>query len=288
MEPAAITLNQTSRVFELPGRTGKPLYCRQWGDEQEARALVLIIHGLGAHSGWFEAFGSRLAMRRFGVFSFDQVGFGLRKDQTFNSRSQWQDEAVAVYNHVAGLASGKPVFLMGNSMGALVAVKICRLLNPRPGGVAIFSPGFDGFPGRFTIPYKLKAVATALIAPDTELALPYTVDDITSNQAVRDELAQDELKRLTIPARMGLELLNFTNELKKEVQTLPVPLFMATAGIETIVDNRHSERFFDKVDSPEKTRVTMDDCWHDLMFEAQLPRLLDELEPWLVRNLSST
>ncbi|MBZ0184650.1 MAG: lysophospholipase [Candidatus Obscuribacterales bacterium] len=280
MSSTVINLEPTSSVFELADQSQKPIYCRKWGDETRCETLALIIHGLGAHSGWFEALGSRLAERDCALFSFDQVGFGLRKDQSFNSRNQWQDEAIAVYNHLTRIAEGRAVLIMGNSMGALVAMKICSLLKPKPKGVAIFSPGFDGYSGRFTLAYKLKAIALALLSPDSELRLPFTVDDITSNQAVRDELAKDELKRLAIPARMGLELLKFTKELKRDVKSLDCPLFMATAGIETIVDNQQSEKFFENLDCPSKTRLVMEQSWHDLMFEEELPALIDALCQW--------
>ena len=37
-----------------------PITGRTWGTASECRAAALLIHGLGAHSAWFEALGRRL------------------------------------------------------------------------------------------------------------------------------------------------------------------------------------------------------------------------------------
>jgi len=60
--------------------------------ETECVAGAILVHGLGAHSGWFEALGRRLRIRRIYSIAYDQVGFGKRKDEDFISYNQWLED----------------------------------------------------------------------------------------------------------------------------------------------------------------------------------------------------
>src|SRR3990167_7701064 len=79
-----INLTPTGTLFEI-GPANEPITGRTWGTCSECRALGLLVHGLGAHSGWFEAMGRRLKVRRIYAMAYDQIGFGKRQDQPFFS-----------------------------------------------------------------------------------------------------------------------------------------------------------------------------------------------------------
>ena len=73
------TANKLS--FEAQNGNSKPwkIQARTWGDLEDSKAVALLVHGLGAHSGWFEAFASRLSAQGIFAMSYDQVGFGARR-----------------------------------------------------------------------------------------------------------------------------------------------------------------------------------------------------------------
>ena len=91
-----------------------------------------MIHGLGAHSGWFEALASRLTSKDIFVLSFDLTGFGKQKDTPFHSYKQWLVNTQTAFIYIQSIMADKPVFLLGNSMGALVALQavISQLVKP--------------------------------------------------------------------------------------------------------------------------------------------------------------
>lgn len=252
---------------------------RTWGNASNARAAILLVHGLGAHSGWFEAFASRLQQHNVFVLSYDQVGFGKRRNESFTSRQQWLDDVKVSFEYLQGCVGNIPVYVMGNSMGAVVALRAAPQLQPS--GIALFSPGFDGHPKTFSIPYKLKAVALALAAPQTELTLPYTVSDITSSIKVREWLLEDPDRRFSVTAKMGLELLKLTIDTRAQAKVVPCPVFMATAQIEKIVDNSVSNKVFDQLEAPSKKRLHFQESWHDLMFDPFIDQLTGSVAQWM-------
>jgi alpha-beta hydrolase superfamily lysophospholipase len=278
--PTDINLESTSTPVSYDGvGASARITARTWGSPNGARAAVLLVHGLGAHSGWFEAFASRLAQHKIFVLSYDQVGFGKRRSEEFTSRQQWLDDVKVSFEYLQNCVGNIPIYVMGNSMGAVVALRAAPQLEPA--GIAMFSPGFDGHPQTFSLPYKLKAVVTAFLAPQTELTLPYTVDDITASVKVREWLLEDPDRRFCITAKMGLELLKLTIDAKAQAKMVPCPVFMATAQIEKIVNNPVSNKVFDQLQAPSKTRMHFQESWHDLMFDPFLDKLTAGVTDWM-------
>lgn len=275
-----INLEPTSTPVSYGGvGASARITARTWGNPSGARAAVLLVHGLGAHSGWFEAFASRLEPHNVFVLSYDQVGFGKRRNESFTSRQQWLDDVKVSFEYLKSRAGNIPIYVMGNSMGAVVALRAAPQLQPA--GIALFSPGFDGHPETFSIPYKLKAVALAFAAPQTELTLPYTVDDITSSIKVREWLLGDPDRRFCVTAKMGLELLKLTIDAKAQAKVVPCPVFMATAQIEKIVNNPISNKIFDQLEAPSKKRMHFQESWHDLMFDPFVDQLASSVADWM-------
>lgn len=277
--PTDINLTPTGSLIEIAG-TSQAIPGRTWGTATECRAACLLVHGLGAHSGWYEALGRRLKVKRFFALSYDQVGFGRRRGEVLMLKQQWMDDIVSAYQYLRNVVGDKPIFIMGNSMGALLALRVVKELDPQ--GLVLFSPGFDGHPDTFRFSYRAKAIYKALFDPDSELSLPYTSQEITREQGVRNWIDNDPEGRFQLPARMLLELLKLTQEVKSGVKKVNCPVMMFTSGQEKIVNNTVNEAIFDKLQAPKKTKHCFNEAWHDLMFDPVLDELVDMLSNWMV------
>jgi alpha-beta hydrolase superfamily lysophospholipase len=279
-----INLTSTANLLSFAAHSSRrnwTIKARSWGDPDTSQAGALLVHGLGAHSGWFEAFARRLSARGIFTISYDQVGFGSRRDELFHSKNEWLDDLIASWKQLKTIAGAnqKPLYLIGNSMGAVVAYS--GVESVKPDAMVLFSPGFDGHPGTFNLGYKLKALVAAIFAPDSDVVLPYAVEDITPSQSVRDFLTADPDRRFAISARMGLELLKLTLATKGGQKSAPCPVLMATAGIEKIVDNHVSEKLFKELTAPVKKRLIYPSAMHDLMFDPNLNGIVDDVCNWL-------
>ncbi len=280
---AEINLTPTCSFFELNQPEG-PITGRTWGTPSESQAIVLLVHGLGAHSGWFEAIARRLKVRGLFTVSYDQVGFGKRANQTFHGYEQWLDDLTSVYNHLKSQYKDKPIFIMGNSMGGVVAMAGGPKLHPQ--GLVLFAPGFAGFPETFKLGFRLKAMATALLAPNSLVDLPYGSDLVARDEAARTFMDADPDGRFKLPAKMLLELLRLTIYTNKNAKTSPSPVLMLTAGHDRIVNNEVSSKIFEQLVSPMKKRRHFKDAWHDLLFDPVIDEVADEVTNFVSANLT--
>ena len=258
------------------------LPARTWGTPAECVAATVLVHGLGAHSGWFEALGRRLKVRRIFTLAYDQVGFGKRRSEQFISREQWFDDLATAFNYLTKITD-KPIFIMGNSMGAAVAMKAVAERKVAPSGLVMFSPGFDGNRKIFSLQYKVTSLIKALLSPEAEIAVPYTPEMITRSQSVQAWLNNDPDRRFSPTGKMLLELLKMSLTLSK-IRSADCPVLMMRAGIDCIVDNDVSKKVLDRLQCPSKKDRMFEKAWHDLMFDPVIDDLTDEVVEWMTKT----
>ena len=264
-----------------------PIKARTWGPASGCYAGALLVHGLGAHSGWFEAMGRRLKVNRIFVLAYDQIGFGKRQNIDLASYDDWIEDLVAAYEYQQGAIGDKPLYVMANSMGAAVALKAISRKRIKPAGLALFSPGLEGNHETFKLTYRLRALFQALTAPESLLTLPYGPDLVTRDEFVRKWIANDPDMRLTMPAKILLEILKMTRGIVGDARNVQCPTLMLNAGIDKLVDTSLNQRFFQKLGAMKKSQHTYEQAFHDLMFDPVLDEVVSALLAWM-KELSAT
>ena len=240
--------------------------------------MALLVHGLGAHSAWFEAAARELVKQGFFVIAYDQCGFGSRRNVPFKSYKQWINDLSTVVAFTRATYEGLPLLLMGNSMGALVVMAASRQVDVD--GLVIFSPGFDGHPDAFSLGYKLKSILSAVVLPQREIELPYGFEIVSRAESVRTWLESDPQKRAAVPGSMLVQLLLLSQNVLANLKQVNAPLLMITAGKERVVNNEVNLRLFNRLVAPQKKHICMQESWHDLMFDPVVDEVAAEIAGW--------
>ncbi|TVR83332.1 MAG: alpha/beta hydrolase [Chitinophagaceae bacterium] len=107
----------------IDSNDGLKLFCRCFIPEIKPKKVVIIVHGLGEHSGRYEEFIRALNKENYGVYSYDQRGHGVSDGQRghspdFNSLLNDLDR---VFDAVIAESKPEQIFLFGHSMGGNVA-----------------------------------------------------------------------------------------------------------------------------------------------------------------------
>lgn len=109
------------------------MFVKQWKARKEV-ARVVAIHGMMAHSGYFEYFGRFASRRGITVIAPDLKGYG---------RSPGERGRIGnIYEHLEALErlADSDTFLLGHSLGAIYAIHYAYFHHAR--GLVLASPGF--------------------------------------------------------------------------------------------------------------------------------------------------
>ena len=164
---------------------GTDLLIRHWPpDEVEAGgawagepwASILLVHGLGEHSGRYEHVGDQFASAGLDAWAYDQRGNGGSGGRRghVDRWSQFHDDLAERLAAVRGGAGGRPVVLYGHSMGGLVVAGYLLSDRPKPDLAVLASPGLDS-----TLAGWKKRLAPIVARVVPTLAVPNGIDGTT-------------------------------------------------------------------------------------------------------------
>lgn len=159
-KPSSGRFSETGMAFEAAGRIASPsgaqLYLRHAPAEGDAKAVILILHGLSEHAGRYRKFAEFLAARGFAVYAHDQRGHGrTTADDAPIGRYAWRDgpeklteDVLAMRAHALSRHPGLPVILFGHSMGGIIAAYVAEHAPDAFDALAVWNshlyPGFTG------------------------------------------------------------------------------------------------------------------------------------------------
>ena len=133
-------LHSSEGYFEGVGRLR--LRYRAW-EVQNARAAILVVHGLGEHSGRYAAFAETAGAFACSTYALDLRGHGGSEGRRgFVPRFEtFLQDVDRFRREVQGLVDVRvPVFLLGNSMGGLIALRYLEEYEAPFRGAIIVSP----------------------------------------------------------------------------------------------------------------------------------------------------
>lgn len=115
---------------------GMRLPLRVWRPAGGTAAAVVALHGFGDYSNAFADFGPVMAGEGVAVFAADQRGFGRAgRWGRWHGAARMAADARALVALVRAELPGRPVYLMGESMGAAVAMLAMREPGAADGAV---------------------------------------------------------------------------------------------------------------------------------------------------------
>ena len=251
----------------------------------DAGAAVLIVHGLGEHSGRYARLAAWFNQRGYAVRSYDQRGHGMTPGQRGALRhvdDLLQDLAL-VYHDYAGTLP-QPPLLLGHSMGGLVAAR--AVLDGRivPPALVLSSPAL-----RTREPAWLQQLARLLsrVVPSLPLRSRLAFEQLTHDAREASRYRDDPLRSGWITPRLADFIFRAGASSIADAAQLAVPTLLLVADSDAIVDPSGS-RDFSRAAAPTGKLTTryFSSLYHELFNEAEPGRsqVLMQLGDWLERQ----
>jgi acylglycerol lipase len=247
---------------------------RDWAPSGEPRAVVVLVHGVGEHSGRYERTGDLLARAGFRVRSFDLIGSGASggRRSDIDKWSRYHDQ-VAVHVEWAR-AEGKPVILFGHSLGGNIALGYALSDRTRPDLLILSSPMMDAG----TALQKAMARVLGGMLPIMRFRQGISGAAISRDPAVVEAYLSDPLVVTAPTLRWGKNALENIAYLNQHLQELDIPTLVIHGGDDRLVPTASSE-VLTEVGCVE--RRVYDGLRHECMNEPEGPEVVADMVGWV-------
>lgn len=253
---------------------------RHWAVES-ARANMLIVHGIGEHSGRYEHVGSFFAEQGIDTLAYDQRGFGQSGGRRafVKSFDQYLDdvEALLELRREAGL----PVILLGHSLGGLVVTTYLTSDRPQPDFAVISAPALEAdVPGW----QKLFAPVLGRLLPKQHIPAKIDGELLSRDVDVQQAYINDPLVIAGATAGLGNEIFTTMESTRAAIGKLRVPAYILHGAEDRLVPPSASEAL-GKL--PGVTRKVWDGLRHECMNEPEQADVLAGIAAWIDAELAS-
>ena len=242
---------------------------------------MLLVHGIGEHSGRYEHVGAAFAAAGIDVLAFDQRGFGDSAGERAYVDS-FDDYLADIEPLLDDRRSHElPVILMGHSLGGLVAASYLVSERPQPDLAVLSSPALSA-----NMPAWQRVLAPIIgtIAPKFRLEADFDGSVLTRDEAVGAVYENDPLRVKASSARLGREILRAMSSTSASLDQLRVPTYVLHGDADELVPPSASAPL-GKLDNV--TRRVWDNLRHECLNEPERDEVIAEIVTWLDAQLAN-
>jgi alpha-beta hydrolase superfamily lysophospholipase len=259
------------------------LALRDWplADHPNAGAQVLIVHGLGEHSGRYEHVAQKLNSWGYAVRSFDLWGHGLSDGERGSMRDAHAmlDDLAAVVDHTRKtMPPGQSLVLLGHSLGGLLAARFVSLRMRPIDALVLSSPALDPGLNAFQ---KLLLATLPGIAPNLRVGNGLQVKYLSHDPAVVAAYQADPLVHDRICARLALFIAQAGREVVATAPQWNTPTLLLFAGQDKLVSPQGSRDFLKLAPGAMVQSLCFDALFHEIFNESDASSVFAALQQWL-------
>lgn len=266
----------------LTSTDGVVLYVTDYFPDSSASASIVLMHGLGEHSGRYQHVADFFCARGFAVRAYDHRGHGLSggaRGDVPNDEALLDDalQVISDFSHKLG-SSAAPPYLLGHSMGGLFAARFAVAgLHPLS-GLILSSPAL-ALP--LSAPQKLLLKILNSIAPGLAVGNGLKQRYLSHDAAVVEAYRKDPLVHNKITARLLLAMLAAISVTQSDAHKLTIPTLLVFAGDDHLVDANGSPAFFKNLTAGIGSLHRYDHLYHEIFNELDAQLVFADVGNWL-------
>jgi len=262
------------------GAGGVRLFEREWRPDGEARAGIVIVHGYAEHSGRYAHVAEALTARGYAVSALDLRGHGRSEGPraTVGSFGEYLADLRIFIDRVTAAAPGRPLFLLGHSMGGTIVALMCCVSPPPVDGVLLSGAGMvNDAPGLL----RRAIVALGRIAPGLP-TVRLKAADVSRDPAVVRGYEEDPLVyRGRIRAGMAAAMFRALRRIESGMPDIALPLLIMHGTADALVSPDSSRALYERARSGDRTLRLYDGLYHEIMNEPERDEVLADIAAWL-------
>lgn len=272
--------------FEGKGRLS--IYRQAWlPEKKDTRAAVVLLHGLGEHSGRYAHVAAGLVAAGIAVYAMDHRGHGQSEGHPVQI-DRFANAVADIHTFIEWVKREqrrKPLFLLGHSMGGALALSTVIKHSEGLTGLILSGPAV-ALTGAPPLIGPISKVLS-LIAPKLGL-FPVDPALVSRDKAMVAAYANDPLNAHgKVPARTLGEIVKFVDILPALLPVIKLPLLVQHGSEDKLAGVAGSEMLVQRVSSTDVTLKVYPGLYHEIYNELLDDRavVLADLLSWIQKRI---
>ena len=271
-------LNNTS--YTIPSSDGIDLFIRDYS-LQNSNKVILIIHGLGEHSGRYLKLIQDFNDKNISVFTIDIRGHGKSGGKRGHSPSykQLMSDIQYFIKHVTNKISNQKYFLYGHSFGGNLVINYSFQKNQKINGIIATSPCIKPAIRPSRIKLFMGKLFQKLI-PSLRLSSGIKINGISKNLQVIKDYINDPLNHNKVSIQLGLDIVSSGIYALENSQYITVPMLVFHGKNDELTSYSASKKLAENSGSNIKF-IGFNDAYHEIHNEPEKAELLRNIFNWI-------
>ena len=264
--------------FESVG--GLKIATRSWKPSGDPRAVMVLVHGFNAHSGYMTWPGEQFSSNGFATYALDLRGRGKSEGERFyvEKFSDYLADVDGLVKIAREENPGLPVYLLGHSAGGVISTSYVFEHQDEVAGLICESFAYDvGLPDVASLILKgishlaphlhVFTLKNELFSRDPEAVAAMNSDPLIANESQ--------------PAETAAEMLKAAERLRENMPKFNVPVFIIHGTDDKATRPEGSKYFYEHAGSDDKTLKLYEGHFHDLLNDIDREVVMKDILEWL-------
>ncbi len=270
----------------LTASDGADIYTQAWLPDGTPQAILLIVHGLGEHSGRYGNYVNYFVPRGYALYSFDTRGHGRssgsrgyveRFDHYVEDIERRATEARAEWPNVS-------LFVLAHSLGSLMGLSYARQHPDQLTGLIVTGTALQD---ALELPAWKRNLAAVLnrVTPALKFNNGVSLAGLSHDPAVRAAFEADPLVHTWGTPRLDTEVRVVRTQIRQSAPTWNVPTLMLHGGDDAICLAEGAQEFAAQTPPGMVEYCEYPGLYHEIHNEPERDQVFGQIETWLQTQL---
>ncbi len=265
---------------ELSTADGCKHFLRSWNTGSSE--ILLILHGLGAHSGWFIDMGNSLSSHGLTVYAMDHRGFGRSGGLAghIDNYHTFVEDIAFIVDHILKHHPGAKLYVLGHSMGGIFATYFAAQYHNMLDGVLFLNPWVQDT-SKISLLTTLGILLGGIFKSKRYWQVANGTDKMTTNPEAVRMLNADTFWQLKETSSFFFQIILMRSGMLAKAKQITIPTLVIQAEEDKSVVPEASHKLYETLVSKDKTWVSLPNYEHDSEFEPDRSLLDNTIAAWI-------
>ncbi|MFA5859682.1 MAG: lysophospholipase [Elusimicrobiota bacterium] len=253
---------------------------RKW-DSVSPKAVFLMVHGLGAQSERWNFLADFLAKNGLASYAIELRGYGETKELRahIDSFNVYYNDLTALCEIIKTELPGKKIFIIGESMGGLIAYLATVKFPGFFSGLVCISPVFVNVMPFAWYTY-VQFIVSLIFNQRATLKMPFNSAWITRDVEYQKRLDADTRELRIASVKTLWEILMSQIACGNAKDKLKTPVLFLLAEKDKLTSPMESKKVFDALTIKDKTVFTYPEMYHALSIDIGKEKVFADILEW--------